>query len=144
MSEYTAVVCTPQGTKVAFETAYASARALIADGKRVRISVAWDTDDVSTRQRRFFHGPVLTQIAEQVRVAGARYTAGVWKEHLRELFLPDVWKDGKPFRVSTEDLGVVGYSAHIERVIAHAAVEWGVVFEFDEQERAALRQMETA
>jgi len=143
MKNFIVVVSTPEANKDAFQAAYARAKSLIADGKRVQITVTEDTDDVSNKQRRFLHGPVLTQIAEQVQVDGRRYEAAVWKEHLRRQFLPDAWKDGKRMRVSTEDLGVPGYSQYIDRVIAYATTEWGVAFQFNEHERNAVRHLET-
>lgn len=139
--------------------AYSIAKRLIDDGKRVQIQVGEDADPVSIKQRRFFHGPVLTQISEQVRVSGERYTPDVWKEYFRKLFLPDRFemrrvpvydkaqcmlvqpKRATPYRVrsSTEELGVKKYSEHIEKVIAHAATEWAVAFKLDPREHAATR-----
>ena len=42
-------------------------------------------------------------------------------------------------RQSTEDLGVKAYSEYIDKVIAHAATEFGVEFDLDEQERDGVR-----
>jgi len=138
---------------------YMAARMLIDQGKRVVFSVGEDSEPISIKQRRFLHGPVFGQISEQVRVDGERYVMVVWKEFFRKLFLPDryemqrrpVWdkkqcrlvqaKRATPQRVrsSTEDLSVKQYSAYIDKVIQHATVEWNVVFDFDQQEREAVR-----
>jgi hypothetical protein len=106
-------------------------------------------EDVTTKQRGFFHACVLPQIAAQAVVNGERFAADVWKEHLRRMFLPDKFvmrrlpgaKRATPLRVrvSTEDLGIRGYSEHIDRVIAYATTDLGVIFEFDRQEREAVR-----
>jgi hypothetical protein len=114
-----------------------------------RLVFAEADDDITAKQRGFFHAAVLPQIAEQVRVDGERYTAEVWKEYFRKLFLPDRFvmrrlpghKRATPqrVRVSTENLGVKGYSEHIDKVIAHAETEFGVAFVFDRQEREAVR-----
>jgi hypothetical protein len=106
-------------------------------------------EDVTVKQRGFFHACVLPQIAEQAEVDGQRFSVDTWKEHYRRKFLPDRfvmkrlpgWKKATPqrVRVSTEELGVKGYSEHIDRVIADAVTEFGVAFEFDESEREAAR-----
>lgn len=134
-----------------------------ADGeihaRRWRLVFGEDLEDLTTKQRGFLHAAVFPQIAEQVRVQGERYVAKVWKEWYRALFLPDVyemrkalvldratgqWRPAKRatphrVRVSTEDLNIRQYSEHIDKVIAHATTEFGVVFQFDADEREAVR-----
>lgn len=141
--------------------AYQHAQALLLNGERVRITCGADEDSLSIRQRKFLHGPVLHQIAEQVVVNGERYVMKVWKEFFRVLLLESKpkyemvripkWdaancalvlpKRATPRRVrqSTEDLSVKQYSDYIDRVIAHAATEFGVSFVFDIDEREAVR-----
>lgn len=127
---------------------------------RLRVIVGFERADITTRQRGFLHAAVLPQIAEQVRMPdGTRYTAEVWKEHFRQRFLGVEWvlkaiprwdakagrmvypKRATPHRerISTESLGVKGYSEFIDKVIAAATTELGVVFDFDQQEREAVR-----
>jgi hypothetical protein len=60
-----------------------------SDQPRFAIYIKEDTESKSIRQLRFIHGPLLTQISEQVRVEGVRYTKTVWKEYLKDLFIPD-------------------------------------------------------
>lgn len=134
-----------------------------ADGeihaRRWRLVFGEDLEDITTRQRGFLHAACFPQIAEQVRVKGERYVAKTWKEFYRALFLPDLWemrkalvfdqatgewrpaKRATPHRVrqSTEGLNIRLYSEHIDKVIAHATTEFGVVFNFDQQEREAVR-----
>ncbi len=135
-----------------------------ADGeihpRRWRLTFGEDQEDIRAKQRGFLHVAVFPQIADQVRVMGERYVAKVWKEFYRKLFLPDQWemradlkwdpeqrvmvpakrKTPHRVRVSTEDLGSVkAYSDYIDRVIAHAVTEFGVAFNFDRQEREAVR-----
>jgi uncharacterized protein (UPF0216 family) len=155
------VVSTREGAHRVATLAYENARMLIADGKRARIRTEEAEDEITIRQRGFLHAAVLPQIAEQVMLPdGARYTAKVWKEHLKELFIPDRWdmirlpfvldrKTGKwkpskrkvpvKRRKSTEDLSIKGYSEFIDRSIMHAAAEWGVQFRFIAEERDAVR-----
>lgn len=141
---------------------YEAGKAMVADGKAVKLVLAEQVDDISARQRNFFHGVVLKQISEKVYVGehkNERFVIKAWKQFFRALFLPDTWESDKvprwdperrclivpkrptPRRVrhSTEDLGVKQYSKLIDDVIDHAVVEFGVVFEFDQQEREAVR-----
>lgn len=139
---------------------YRAGEALIAAGKRVRASVQEDEDTLTLRQLRFIHGPVLKQISEQVCVNGVHYAKEVWKQHLKDLFIPDRWemvqapfvRDAKtgawrpskrkvPRKVdkSLKTLGVKRCSEFIDQVLAHAAVEWGVEFVFVFEEREAVR-----
>jgi hypothetical protein len=156
---YSGVAGTLADVRDVASAAYSVAKCLVADGKRARISVEEEQDCVSLRQRRFFHGPVLGQIAAQVRIDGQRFTEDTWKEYFRARFLPDRWtmrvqprwdeeacrivvpKEPTPCRVkrSTESLGVKGYSRLIELVLAHAATELGVEFDLDPAERDAVR-----
>jgi len=148
-SSNSVVVSTREGAHVAITRAYDIAKGLIADGRRVRITVDEDNDPVSVKQRRFLHGPVLEHISHQVVVGGQRYVMDVWKEHFRKEFLGFRWecikmpgdKRATPRRIrnSTEELGVKKYSDYIDRVIAHATTEWSVAFRFDAAEREAVR-----
>jgi len=130
---------------------YARGKALIADGKRVVVTVAEDEDALTVLQRKFFHGPVLGQISEQVRVEGVRYARSVWKRHLKDVILERDPRfetvrmpgDAEPRTVriwwTTEELGVKRYSQFIDEVIAMATTEWNVEFRFLIGERDAVR-----
>ena len=106
-------------------------------------------EDLTTRQRGFLHVAVFPQIAQQAVVNGERFGAKTWKEWYRRVFLGSKWiveklpgqKRAVPrkVRVSTEDLTSRQYSEYIDRVIAHATVELGVEFVFDQQERESVR-----
>ena len=108
-----------------------------------------DTEDITTKQRGFLHAAVFPQIAEQVVLDGERFAPETWKEHYRRKFLPDRFvvrklpgkKRATPqrVRVSTEDLSVKQYSEHIDKVIADAVTEFGVAFQFNHEEREAVR-----
>lgn len=95
-------------------------------------------DDVITEaQRGYLHGVVLTEIAQFGRANGQQYPMAVWKEWYRAEFLGfKVVTSVNPFtgrkvrrrvRISTEDLGIRAMAEYIDRVIAHAATELGVV-----------------
>lgn len=144
---FTRIAATREEAHEAITEAYGAAKALLQDGRRVRVMVAQDYEPMTVRQRRFLHGPVIRQISEQARVEGVRYTRKVWKEHLREELLGSVWvaaPDGTPLevRVSSEQLNVKDYSDYIDRVIAYAVTDWGVCFELDPRELEAVRYRE--
>ena len=114
----------------------------------MEVSIDWPKDDIRVKQRNFLHGPVLGQVSEQARgPEGGRYAMPVWKELFRSQFLGSKWMPnprGPNFppieiRISSEDLGVKGYSDYIDRVIAEATTTWGVAFQFIAEEREAVR-----
>lgn len=124
-------------------------------GRVWRFTFGEEVSPLTVKQRGFYHAAVLTQIAEQVSCNGIRYVMKVWKEYYRDLMLGDRYEalpipgeftpKGKPkmrrrkVRISTEDLSIKQYSELIDKVIAHAAVEFGVAFNFDRQEREEVR-----
>jgi len=139
---------------------YRAGEAMLADGRLPHVELTAEGDTMTLRQLRFIHGPILQQISEQVVVNGVRYTKEVWKQHLKDLFIPDRWemvqspfvRDAKTgaWRPSKRkvprkadksllDLKNEARSAFIDQVLAHAATEWGVVFHFTFDEREAVR-----
>lgn len=147
--EFRAVATTKEQAHRCILQAYAHAQALLGNGERVVITAAPLLESIGVRQRNFLHGAVLAQISEQARVGGDRFVMEIWKAFYQKLYLPDTWemrrlpgqKKATPVRVrhSTEELGVKGYSLHIDRVIAHAVTELGVQFRFEADEREAVR-----
>lgn len=154
------VVRTREGAYKVATLAYEKARALIADGKEVRIRAEEAEDELSVRQRGFLHKAVFPQIEEQYRHPdGSRTEWRAWKEYFRARFLGDRWvlkrvprwdaklgrmvlpkrKTPHRERVSTEDLGLKAYSEYIDVVIDTAVVELGVQFVFLPSERDAVR-----
>lgn len=107
-------------------------------GHRLHVEVRLHEDAKTDRQRAYYHGVVLKTIAQQAKPNGAQYPLAVWKEHFRAEYLGSKTVTSKNpltgkkvrrrVRVSTEDLGVKGYSQLIERVSAFAATELGVEF----------------
>lgn len=150
-TQHTRIVRTREEAHEAVMQAYQVARALIQDGKRVKISAEEDAEPITIKQRRFLHGPLLGQISEQVRVGGERYTPDIWKIYFKKLILerkpryemvkmPGA-KRATPRRKwwGTEELSIKQYSALIDEVIATATTEWSVNFHFLVGERDAVR-----
>ena len=77
-------------------------------------------DSKTDRQRRYYHGVILKQIAQQARPNDQQFPLQVWKEHFRKEYLgfktvtftdPMVGKKSRRrVRKSTEDLGVKAYA----------------------------------
>lgn len=119
-------------------------------GHRLQVEVRLQEDAKTDRQRRYYHGVVLKTIAQQARPNGQQFPLAVWKEHFRAEYLGHKTvttqnpltgkKVRRRKRVSTEDLGVKGYSQLIDRVSAFAATELGVVFpaSFEQWERCEV------
>ena len=111
---------------------------LIDAGKRVAITAMEEEDSKSIRQRRYYHGVVLVEIAERAAINGQKFDMPVWKNYLRERFVGYRWevtknpmtgkKQRRKVRISTEDLSVRAYSKLIDEVSAFAATELGVTF----------------
>jgi hypothetical protein len=108
-------------------------------GNRHVIEVHPYEDKLTDRQRRYYHGYILEEIARQATIDGRSFPMPVWKEHFRKTFLGSKrksfidpitgQKSKRSIRVSTEDLGVRGYNQLIERVTAFAVTELGVNFD---------------
>jgi hypothetical protein len=153
--QFSAVAMTQHAAHQAVMQGYAHAKALLANGEEVLISVGPALEPITIKQRKFLHGPVFGQISEQVRVNGERYTTDVWKEFFRKLFLADIWemrkvprwdptlcrlvqpKRATPQRVrrSTEELGIRAYAEFTNKVIDHAVAEFSVEFVFTVEEQ---------
>lgn len=86
-------------------------------------------------QKRYWNGPMLDAIAEQARWDGKTFPKEFWKEYYRRLFLlrdEYVTPDGEVLNRywSTADKGfsVRMMAEFLDKVQAHAATEWGVIF----------------
>lgn len=149
--QHSRIVSTREQAHEAVMQAYVVAKMLIQDGKRVKISAEEDAEPITIKQRNFFHGPLLGQISEQVRIDGERYVMAIWKRYFKNLILerkpryemvkmPGA-KRATPRRNwwRTEELSIKQYSALIDEVIAYAVSEWSVNFHFLVGEREAVR-----
>lgn len=148
---FTTVLTSRDGARETFVRAMNHAASMIDNGESVLLSVGPALLPIGVQQRRFLHGPVLTQISEQVRVNGERFTTDIWKRHLKNVILerepkyemvklPGA-KRATPRRVyrSTETLGVRAYSKFIDECIDYATLEWSVQFVFINEEREGVR-----
>lgn len=109
------------------------------EGHALEVQIRTAEDAKTDAQRRYYHGIVLKQIAEQARPNGVQFPLPVWKEHFRKEYLgfktvtytdPMTGKKHRRrVRQSTEGLGNKGYAKLTLRVTAFAVTELGVVFD---------------
>lgn len=108
--------------------------------------ITWETvnDHRRHQMRKFFHGPVLRDIAEQVwlldeqRGVRVRYAPMVWKYFFRELFVEPTFEEFvvrstgevkvRECRRSTEALSDDEFAVFLLQVQAFAVVDLGVEF----------------
>jgi hypothetical protein len=116
-----------------------------------RLTFGESEDDRTVKQNRFYWGVVLPQISKQ---APGQWTADAWHEAFkREVLGYEVIrvkvagrKRATVYRRlrSTTDLTVKQMSEYLDEIIATATTDLGVTFEFDQQEREAVRYVRPA
>ena len=127
-----------QAAHIMKTAAWPAAKKLLAEGHELVMSFRLAEDAKTDKQRAFYHGHILRTIANKAEVNGQKFDMRTWKEFLRDKYLghktvttknPMTGKKvRRRVRVSTEDLGVKGYSQLIDRVAAFGATELGVEF----------------
>lgn len=114
-------------------------KALWAQGiERVAVTLQPEEDAKTVQQNKFYWGVVLTEISEQARIEGQRYTVDAWHELFKRQFLPRttkrVYVAGKKRPVittvigSTKGLSIKKMSAYLEQVMAFATTDLNVKF----------------
>ena len=114
------------------------AKSMMMAGHALALEIRLAEDAKTDKQRRYYHGVILKEIAQQARVNEHKFALAVWKEHFRAEYLgfktvtfvnPMTGKKSRRrVRKSTEDLGVRAYSKLIDQVTAFACTELGVEF----------------
>lgn len=136
--ETSIVFANPVAAHAALMRLWPSIKNELLAGNRLVLEVHHYEDKLTDRQRRYYHGYILKEIADQARIDGRFFPISVWKEHFRKTFLGSKRKtcidpmsgrkSRRSVRVSTEDLGVRGYNILIEKVTAFAVTDLGVCF----------------
>lgn len=131
----------PTQAHKAFGEAWKQAKNLLMAGRKQVLTIVDFEDALTTKQRGFYHGYILTQIANQASIDGRKYPMHVWKEHFRATYLGDeIVSEINPLtgvetkravRISSESLGVKKYNILIEQVTAFAVTELNVKFDKD-------------
>lgn len=94
----------------------------------------------SNQANSYMWAAVLTPIAERVCVNGRWFSADTWSQYMKVQFLPEVnaagmekWNylpDGsRELAMGTSDLNSEEFATYLNQVQAHAAMEYGVVFD---------------
>ena len=131
----------PIQAQKAFAEMWLTAKALLISGRKQVLTLTDFQDKLSAKQRKFYHGFILNEIAKQAGIDGRRYGLEIWKEWFRDKYLGDeVVTEINPMtgietkrtrRVSTESLNVKGYNELIDQVTAYAVTELNVIFDKD-------------
>lgn len=139
------IVSTREGAHRVAKLAYERAQMLIADGKEVRMRTEEAEDDRSLRQNRFYWGVVLKEIGEQARINGQGWSAEAWHLYAKREYLGYVFKRetvaGRKRKVvrkelrSTTRLSVKRMSEYLDKLMAFAVTDLGVVFSETKWER---------
>lgn len=125
----------------AFGEVWKQVKNMLMAGRKQVLTITDFDDALTTKQRGYYHGYILTTIAKQTNVDGRNYPMHVWKEHFRATYLGDeIVSEINPItgietkravRISSEKLGVKGYNQLIEQVTAFAVTELNVIFDKD-------------
>src|SRR5574343_291922 len=98
-------------------------------GKPLAVTVA-EYKDKRHNQQNALMWVLLEQIAEQAMVDGRRYSKKCWHDHLRGELLGYVdLPNGKKTPISTTTLTVSDFAEYVNKIMAYAATELGVIFE---------------
>jgi hypothetical protein len=105
----------------------------LTQGRELVVEARLLEDDITQRQRGYFHAVLLAELSEFVRPGGVKHAPEVWKTYLKEKFLgfkvvtsldPITGKTRRlRHRISTESLGIRGYAAFIDQCVAFAATD---------------------
>jgi hypothetical protein len=134
-----------QGHEVLTKALWPQCKAQLIAGTKLSIEVRPYEEALTEKQRGYYHGVILTEIAQQVKVNGQKFNMPTWKEYFRDKYLGvkrKVFTDPftgrkvrRSIRVSSEDLGLKGYNRLITLVTAFATTELGVEFSCPSWER---------
>jgi len=112
---------------------------LLIAGRKQTLIIQDFEDSLTAQQRKYYHGYILNEVAKQASIEGRKYNLQIWKEHFRDKYLGEVIETivnpmtgaerKEVVRVSSESLGVKGYSELIEKVTAFAVTELNVNFD---------------
>ena len=92
------------------------------------VQVKEKTRSIEANSRYWGQG-ILAQIADQVVMNGRKYSAEVWHEQFKQMFLGvEELPSGQVIGKSSAKLGVKAFSEFTEQVEAYAVTSLGVVF----------------
>lgn len=126
----------PEALRKAVQFMTKAAPVFYAKGKPLRMTVTTEESVNTPAQKRFWNGPVLDAIASQARWNGRQYPKEFWKEYYRRRYLlrdeyltPDGEVLQRYWSTADKSFSVRMMTEFIDKVLADAASEWGVVFD---------------
>lgn len=100
----------------------------LQDGRRLVLTVG-PRKRTSKQNRRYWGRGVLAQVAEQATVNGKLYSAEVWHELFKRMFIGfDELPNGDVIGKSSTGLSTAEFCKFCDQVESHAATDLGVVF----------------
>jgi hypothetical protein len=113
---------------IAFTNAWATCKAHLMAGTKLVITIAHRKR--TTRQNaRYWGNGILCQIAQQAVANGKMYSAEVWHELFKQMFIGvDELPNGQIIGKSSVGLSTSEFSEFADKVEAYAATELGVTF----------------
>lgn len=137
------IVNSRKALHVAVQQGYELTKRFAEEGRAVLVEIR-EADEITVRQRGFYHAYILPTIAQHGRIGGRAYSFETWKEFFRSTYLGtrevcyevpgEEEKVVRTERVSTEDIGVRRYAQLITKVMAYAAGELGIEWQYKEME----------
>lgn len=102
--------------------------ASLQDGARYVLEIK-KRKRTTQQNRRYWGSGVLAQIAEQAAVNERLYSAEVWHEQMKRMFLGVIeLPNGEVIGKSSSELTTAEFCEFCDKVEAHAAAELGVIF----------------
>lgn len=113
---------------IAFTTAWATCKAHLTAGRKLVLTISQRTRTPKQNARYWGKG-ILFQISEQAVSNGKMYSAEVWHELFKRMFLGvDELPNGQVIGKSSKDLSTSDFSAFSDQVEAYAITDLGVTF----------------
>lgn len=113
---------------IAFTAAWATCKAHLTAGRKLVVTISQRTRTTKQNARYWGKG-ILFQIAEQAVSNGKMYSAEVWHELFKRMFLGvDELLNGDVIGKSSKDLSTSDFAAFSDQVEAYAITDLGVTF----------------
>ena len=116
----------------------ANRRPMAQQGRFLQVVVSEHKERRSDAQNAYMWAGILEPTAQQAYVHGQRFTAEVWHEHLKQLYLPeknargmDKWQHmpngTRRLAMGTQPLNRDEMALYLDQIAAHVADELGVL-----------------
>jgi hypothetical protein len=125
---YTATLFNPQQAHVCLMDAWAQIKSQLMAGHKLQLEVKRQKRSTA-QNRRYWGNGVLAQIAQQAAPNGRLYSAEVWHEMFKRMFIGvEELPNGEVVSKESKKLTTAEFCDFCTQVEAYAATELGVVF----------------